>query len=468
MQNGFGLTRRLASYLLICTVVLSPLPFGSTDQISVAFWVIILSIVSICALPARFNRAQSTFIACVAVIALAWSAVIYVQFSQFPIFAGALDNPIWQRASDALKFQLQGGISATRNQAYYAVGPQIADFLALFSGFMVGGDRMMARRFFHVISISAVAYAVFGILSFAIDPTMVLWREKLGYRTVLTGTFTNRNTAAIYFGSFAVIWLLILADRLAKASPGRSISWIRAAKATLQRPGFPIVRAAAALLVVLSAMFMTGSRAGTLLSLAAMLGALLAFHRKRLSSAGAVAGAALIGGAVLLVLLQFMGTIVTNRFDLNNLSDSGRLNAYRSTLAIIADFPFFGTGLGTFPLVFPAFRSPEVSTWGTWDRAHNTLLELASEQGIPFAILVMIGFVAMGIVLVRGIQHRRRDRIIPLCALLVGALVAAHSLVDFSLQIPAVAILVFALVGVGMAQSKSEIVPGRRFRLHSH
>jgi O-antigen ligase len=466
MKNGFSLKLRLFPYLLIGTVVMSPLPFGSTDQISVAFWVVILAVVSIGVLPARFTSAQLIFVACAAAIALAWATTMYIGLSTSPIFAGALDNPIWRQASEALQVQLHSGVSVTRNQPFYSAGPQLACFLALFAGFMAGHDQTVARRFLQVVSISAVVYAGFGIVSFAIDPNVVLWREKLAYRSFLTATFTNRNTAAIYFGSFAVIWLLILTNRLSKVWPADT-AWLHAAKATLRRPGFPAVRAAFSLLLVLSAMFMTGSRAGVLMSLAAMFGALLAFHRSKLSSVSALAGALVIGGAVLLALLQLMGTIVANRFDLNDLAENGRWHTYKSTLAIIVDFPWFGTGLGTFPIVFPAYRSSEISTFGTWDRAHNTLLELASEQGIPFAIIVTTGFAVMGIILVRGIRRRRRDRIIPLSALSVAVLVVAHSLVDFSLQIPALAILVFTLIGVGLAQSYSATVLASRSPLNS-
>jgi hypothetical protein len=58
-------------------------------------------------------------------------------------------------------------------------------------------------------------------------------------------------------------------------------------------------------------------------------------------------------------------------------------------------------------------------------------------------------------VLAHGVRTRRRDRIIPAAALSVGLLAALHSLVDFSLQIPGFAIVVFGLLGVGVAQSFS-------------
>jgi len=68
------------------------------------------------------------------------------------------------------------------------------------------------------------------------------------------------------------------------------------------------------------------------------------------------------------------GSGVGSRIDLEGVVDRGRSAAYRSTLTMIRDQPWFGTGLGTFEMAFPAYRSGEISMSGTWNRAHNTLL----------------------------------------------------------------------------------------------
>ena len=87
--------------------------------------------------------------------------------------------------------------------------------------------------------------------------------------------------------------------------------------------------------------------------------------------------------------------------------------------------------------------------YGIYDRAHSTLLELAAEAGLPLASIVVIGWMIAFGVLAHGVRTRRRDRIIPAAALSVGLLAVFHSLVDFSLQIPGFAIVVFGLLGVG-------------------
>jgi hypothetical protein len=55
--------------------------------------------------------------------------------------------------------------------------------------------------------------------------------------------------------------------------------------------------------------------------------------------------------------------------------------------------------------------------------------------------------------LIRGIQVRHRDAILPMAALAVAVLALLHSMIDFSLQIPGYALVVFAIVGAGLSQS---------------
>lgn len=146
---------------------------------------------------------------------------------------------------------------------------------------------------------------------------------------------------------------------------------------------------------------------------------------------------------------------MTAKFDEAGLIDHGRLATYRSTLRMIADDPWFGSGLGTFPWGYPAYRGDEISMRWIWNRAHNTPLEIAAELGLPLASLIGAGWIIALAVLVRGIIVRQRDRIISVAAFSVSALELLHCAVDFSLQIPGCAIVVFLLLGAGIAQSFS-------------
>ena len=207
--------------------------------------------------------------------------------------------------------------------------------------------------------------------------------------------------------------------------------------------------------ICLLATFMTNSKAGVGISLLSFVVAVVGFlYRDLAGRQRAVLVAVAAGGGMALLSLWFLAGNVVARFYEQGLVDHTRLSLYRSTLRMIADHPWFGTGLGTFSWAFPPYRSDDISMYGIYDRAHSTLLEIAAEAGVPLASTVVIGWIVAFGVLAHGVRTRRRDRVIPGAAAFSLALLAAlHSLVDFSLQIPGFAIVVLGLLGAGIAQS---------------
>ena len=286
-------------------------------------------------------------------------------------------------------------------------------------------------------------------------PRRILLRDKTAYGANVTGTFINRNTAAVYFGSCAIVCLMLLSDRLRRKLPSGPIAWKKLPNQLLSDTPRDIAALGVMLFVCLAAMFMTGSRAGVVLSLMSLVIAFTLYFRRDLPRRSGIIAAVLGAGAVALVLLQFLGGEVNARFDAQGAADEGRLATWRATLRMVADHPWFGTGQGTFAWSFPAYRSDEVSMQGIWDRAHNTLLKLAADMGAPLAVAVTLGWLVIFGVLIHGSWVRRRDLLIPGAALSVAILANLHSLVDFSLQIPGYAIPALALVGAGLAQSFS-------------
>ena len=368
------------------------------------------------------------------IVILAYAFVLHEQLAARPWIASP--HPLWHEAAEALGIPIAPSVSIARNQPFFALGAPLANMLAVICSFIVCIDRDRARQLILVIAWSGVAYAVYGIAAYLIDPTHILWREKVAYRDVLTSTFVNRNTAAVYFGSCAVLWLLILSQQLRRRLPSGPIHWRSVPRWLLSEMPRPIVLSFAMLLLCLAAMLMTNSRAGIVLSLMALVFAFVGFFYRDLPRRGGIAAALVIGGLIALLLLQILGGNVSGRFDAQGLSDEGRFETYRSTLRMIADHPWFGTGLGTFVWSFPAYRSANVSMWGVWDIAHSTPLELASDLGLPLAGLIVLAWLIVLSVLIRGVRTRRRDLIVPVGALAVAILGLTHSVIDFSLQIP--------------------------------
>lgn len=440
-----------ATFLLFFVVAGAPFPFGSTNDLSIAFWCLCLGIAVIFAPTRDLRAAHLWLLAGIGVIVAAYAFVLHEQLSDHPWVAPF--QPIWKQASDLLGVPIAPSASIVKNEAFFALGAPLANILAIVLGITVGADRERARRLLWVIAISGALYALYGVLSFLIEPTMILWRDKTAYLGSVTGTFINRNTAAAYFGSAAVIWMLLILEDVRRRLPERHIEWRRLSLDVRTIPPKEILPQLSCLLICLMAMFMTTSRAGVGLSLLAMIVSFTLFLRKDLPPRTGIWISLGSGVAVALGLLQLLGGRVSSRFDSNGLVDEGRIEAWKSTLRIIGDNPWFGTGMGTFQWAFPPYRSPNISIRGVWDAAHSTPLELASEVGIPMALLVALGWAIMLLILARGVFARRRDAIIPLAAVATATLSLLHSSLDFTLQVPGYSIPFFALFGAGLAQS---------------
>jgi O-antigen ligase len=446
---------RVSSWLLFIAVALAPLPFGSNEPTMIAFWCIVLGACLVLAPVRHLGAGQLALVGLAGIVVAAYALVLHEQLAEHPWFAAATPNPIWKEAQDALGIPLQPSVSIARNQPWFELGRPLVCMLALACGFLVGADRGRARQLLKVIAWSGAAYAMYGILAHLFDPMHILWREKQAYLAYVTGTFINRNTAAAYFGSCAVVWSLLLWERVRLEMPRGPLKWRAMPARILSSTPTKIVVTFAMFFLCLAAMFMTGSRGAVVLSLLALIVAFIAFFRRDLPQRSGLVTALAGGGAAALILLQLMGAGINARFDVQGAADEGRLETYKSTLRMIADHPWFGTGQGTFVYAFPAYRSPEVSMWGVWDIAHNSLLEIAADMGVPIAVLVVAAWIVVFAVLTRGALIRRRDLVVPVAALTIAILAVLHSLIDFSLQIPGYASVALALIGTGLAQSSS-------------
>jgi O-antigen ligase len=445
----FRVADRASCTLFYLVVALAPLPLGSTEPATVAIWCVVLGVTVILASVLEIRTPQLVFIGLAAGLAVAYGVVLYEQLSVHPWFASP--HPIWKQTEDLLEIPIEPSVSIARNQPLFAIGAPLAALLSFLSGLLVGANRSRARQVLTVIAWSGVAYAIYGIALDLVDPATGTFR---GRPIPLTSTFVNRNTAADYFGASSVIWLLLICERMRQQVLNQYGS-----KDSLRTNGPPLLLVQLILLptmmvICLLATFLSGSRAGVSVSLISFVVAVVAFFYRDLGGRRVVIAVA-AGGVVALLTLYILAGNVVARFYEDGLIDHTRLSVYRATLRMIADHPWFGTGLGTFNLAFPAYRGDDISMYYTYQRAHNTLLELAAEAGLLLACTVVIGWMIAFGVLAHGVRTRRRDRIIPAAALSVGLLAVAHSLVDFSLQIPGFAIVVFGLLGVGVTQSFS-------------
>jgi uncharacterized membrane protein len=107
--------------------------------------------------------------------------------------------------------------------------------------------------------------------------------------------------------------------------------------------------------------------------------------------------------------------------------------------------------------VFPAYRDSALWTWGVWDYAHSTLLEIAFEMGIPVAAIIAFGALASIFILMRAAvtTSERGDRRVIAAIAGIATLSYLHSMIDFSLQIPGYFVVFGILLGCGLARASA-------------
>jgi O-antigen ligase len=265
----------------------------------------------------------------------------------------------------------------------------------------------------------------------------------------------NRNTAATFFGSIAIIWYVMTIRQIRKIfdfSRLRSRAYLRHKLETLR---YGEMRYLLYFVVVLGCVFMTKSRAGSLLTVACLCLVTAIYFARDLRrgpyAALAVAAIALLGA----VVLEIIGGGVAHQVDVRGWTDGARFQVYRSVLDIVSQHPWLGTGFGTFETVFPSYRTAAIGDWGIWDRAHSTPLELMAEMGLPFGAAMLALWGGLLAFALNAAVRRRHDRAQVIAGAAVGLLGTLHSLIDFSLQIPGYSIVCCALLGSALATAAS-------------
>jgi O-antigen ligase len=99
-----------------------------------------------------------------------------------------------------------------------------------------------------------------------------------------------------------------------------------------------------------------------------------------------------------------------------------------------------------------------VSTFGQWTAAHDTYLEAFQGLGLIFGPMLVASVVVLVWRCIKGAAARQTNETVPCVAAAVACLLGAHALIDFTLQLQAIAITFMALLGAGVAQSESSRV----------
>lgn len=443
-----GTLRSVQLWTTIAALVLAPLFFGSADLFWVVVWTILLSLGVLCGTAApSMQSAQGGLLLGFVVLCGAYALAAAIQI--IPNAIGPLNDPIWLRANESFGLDTLPRISSRAAIPSLAIGHFLLFVASFVSGFLVGTSRRSSEKLIRFARYSILVYASYGIAALLIAPDTLLWTTKLAYRGYLTATFVNHNTAATYVGTGMILWfcLALSSGQSMRFSDLRILLMSRSNEETALKV---ILRSAAAVACAF-ALLLTGSRAGLLCSSIGLVVALtlMVANRWKLPRLY-VTAFALVASAVTIVWVSKLGRLASQ-----GLVDENRLSVYRSSLQAIWQRPLLGSGAGTFPDLFPMFRSDDLWSWGVWDYAHSTILEIAFEMGIPVAAAVAIGAALSMVILIKAAisASERTDRRTLAAIAGIATLGYLHSTVDFSLQIPGFFVVFAILLGCGLAMA---------------
>lgn len=365
-------------------------------------------------------------------------------------------HPVWSTAREA-GLQVEPRLAIDPWGARDAAMRLLSYLGAFWLGFALCQVPERARRLFGAIVAIGACYAALGLVLHFGGFEYVWTEAKDWYRGDVTSTFVNRNHYATYanLGLLAALGFLVETVLQARGAVDLRRQAAQLLGKLMGRRSPLLV----ALPLLATAMLLTHSRGGMLSGLAGvatlLLLVLLAARpgpRPLLLALGLAVG-------LVWALLAWSGGATLERLDQvgaeADLSAGTRGAAYALALDMIADRPWTGHGYGGFEAAFHLYRDARFRA--VFDRLHNTPLEHAVELGLPVAALLYLGPLLLLGLCVRGVLVRRRDGVFPLVAAATTVTVGLHALVDFSLQIPAVAVTWAAILGCGCAQAMRSV-----------
>jgi len=212
--------------------------------------------------------------------------------------------------------------------------------------------------------------------------------------------------------------------------------------------------------VLAAALLLTGSKGGLLAAGAVVIVLAIALPEPGTRAAVwvrwlAVGGLVVAGGLAL--ALPPISTRVVAAFTTQSHSIAFRYYTWRGTLNMIAARPVWGFGPGSFAYIYPRFAQA-----GFTRMAHQSYLQIAAESGLPSLIALLTAISAIVLLAIRRLRAAspaQRALLVAALAAVVGFLI--HNLVDYSWYCPAVALTLWALLGLAIGASAARAQTSR-------
>lgn len=407
-------------------------------------------------------------IACVAVLLGRTSMSFSIQPIKYPIYLVCLpiawsllqlsnlapdswEHPFWQLTGEQLPGTVVAHISLAPQETATALMKLGSYLLVFFISFQFNRHSEHAALTFKGIAYAGLIYAVYGLVIYFGQYNTLLWFEEWASPDAVNSTFVNRNSYATYAGLTLLTGFPLLFEKIqscfqfgVKNHYGRQYFFEK----VIVRGWFPLLL----IIIITSALFLSQSRGGFLSTALAVLAffIILLLSRKIKNNAAVMLLLAFIS-AVSWAVLEQSGDKLIKHLDATSVENEGRLLVYDILLKASVENRWLGVGYGSFERSFRLYRNETIL--GYFDKAHNTYLENIFELGLLQAFALFIAVFLLALICLRGVWVRRRHWIYPAVGFSASVLVGTHALVDFSLQIPAVAFTYALIMGAAVGQA---------------
>lgn len=242
-------------------------------------------------------------------------------------------------------------------------------------------DRQAQARLIWPVFLIIFLSAVLGLAQISGGEASPLRWYAVTNKTSAVGLFANRNHAALFLACFFPLLALIAMRRVQAKSAVQVRLWL----------------SAAVTLFMLMMVVLTGSRAGLMLTVLAILVAIVLIApsvRQHLKSMRRKRKRLYLVGAALLIVVALAGVVsLQQAVAVQRLRDFGLVDATRLTVWPISwdmtrEFFPYGIGFGAFDPIYRRFEPFDTLSTSYINAVHNDYLQILLEGGVLGAILL--------------------------------------------------------------------------------
>ncbi len=297
-----------------------------------------------------------------------------------------------------------------------------------------------------------------SILQFYLTKDMALWFRYCPANSIVMGPYVNHNH---YAGLMELIFPIVLGlflfyrPRIGTKSLIRGIGEIL----SQEKANIHILIGASALLIIVS-IFVSLSRGAMISTCLALIIFTFFLMQRKISRGNTI----LIIGVIFLTVLSigwFGWDQIFERFaklkNTQGLVYETRLDFWKDTLHIIRHYALTGSGIGSFPHIYPLYRTITLDRFLT--HAHNDYLELLAEGGIVGFSLVVLFLLSFFYKTYKIFLKRRDGFSIYLYIGCITAMVSIlfHSFTDFNMHVGANGLWFFFVAGIAVSAANTGI-----------